>query len=291
MRQDEFRLSLRCLAGLLAVSLTLVSGIAAARDHDEGDSVSRAKQALVMVGTTVVAPPVAWINGRPSNPDKVYGTGEAADFVHALEMVLPAGWTIWAPENPEKPDQADGERIPWEGNGLVWPDVIEALARQHGMKIIADVLNQRAVINVGSQEKPRAILILDDEQVESTRGQDAGFRASQPKHPLYRQYAAPARLSPEPLPDTIGRIAWRFVPVGVQVDLSALGVYVNAPVFQWDIDSVAVSPKVALETLMPAGYCLDEAEFPTVKATICTSELPDSGARVNSERESDEPAS
>ncbi|MYE04877.1 MAG: hypothetical protein F4Y00_07905 [Bacteroidetes bacterium SB0662_bin_6] len=290
MRQEEFRLPLRCFAGTLAIGLTLVSGIRAAEGNDAGEE---ARQTYVMVGATEAAPAVVWITGRPSNPDQVHGTGEAANLVKALESVLPAGWTIWAPENLERTDQAEGEPVSWTGNGNVWPDVIEELAGQKGVAIVADVLKRRAVIDMHAQVNPGPIRMLDANQADALHGpaEDASLGALPAEHPLYRQYATPGRLSAEPLPDTIGRIAWRFVPVGVQIDLSALGVYVNAPVFQWDISSVSVSPKAALETLMPEGYCIDEADFPTVRATICTSEQPDSNTKADGTEERDDSAS
>ena len=32
---------------------------------------------------------------------------------------------------------------------------------------------------------------------------------------------------------------------------------------------LTVSPKSALEALLPTGYCLNEGEFPTVKVMVC----------------------
>ena len=321
----------RLLAGLLVVSLTLVSSITVAQESEKEDAVSpclaedppdwcsdheatkevdsggtdpqslevpeedppEEKPSLVLVGTTVVAPPVVWTNGRPSDPGKVFGTGEAADFVNALELVLPAGWTIWATENVAKANRAVGGGILWDGNGQVWPDVIEALAQQYGMEVTADVASHQAVIHSPAPITPRGTLLPDAGEGASAGGakREASSVALKPEHPLYRQYVTPAQLSPEPLPDTIGRVAWRFVPVGVQIDLSALGAYVNAPVFQWDINAVSVSPKAALEALMPTGYCLDDSEFPTVKAAVCSDEISDSGAEGMGGGESDDPAS
>ena len=250
-------------------------------------------QSLVLVGTTVVAPPVVWINGRPSDPGRVYGTGEAADFVNALELLLPAGWTIWAPENFAKFNPAVGGGILWDGNGQVWPDVIEALAQQYGMEVTADIANHQAVINSLSANKPKAPIFLGAGEATSVGDArtDASSAPQEPEHPLYRQYVTSAQLSPEPLPDTVGRVAWRFVPVGVQIDLSALGAYVNAPVFQWDINSVSVTPKAALEALMPTGYCIDDGDFPTVKAAVCGDDIQEADADGIGRDENDDPAS
>ena len=239
---------------------------------------------LFLVGSTIVAPPpVLWLNGRPEDSSRVYGVGEAAAFVKAMELILPAGWTIWTTEDLAKLNHVVGDRVFWDGNGQPWPEVLEALAQQYGVEITADVLSRRAVVRLarrpeaagpavsryrtstgaGTEPEPYPggrMLIGPKGTPSSARGSD---------HPLYRPYASPTKLSAEPLPDTIGRVAWRLAPVGVQIDLTALGAYVNAPVFQWDFTGSFVSPKAALAALMPTGYCVDESEFPIVRAVVC----------------------
>ena len=285
-----------------------------------GKSMQGSESALVMVGSTVVAPPVLWIQGRPANPGKVYASGEVTDFVEALESILPADWTIWAPKNLAKLILSIGGKIVWDGKGREWPKVLEALAQQYGMEVTADIVNQRAVLRLPSRNtswgveqvagnghrraKPTLVdaatrpvgmefadgivnmeAVIGDllpqtpaetpsdpvgeDVLEDSAGTEENSVPAESDNPLYRQYLSPARLSPEPLPDTIGRVAWRFVPVGVQIDLSALGAYVNSPIFQWDIHDLSVSPKAALEALLPTGYCLDESEFPTVTVIVC----------------------
>ena len=347
---------------LLAFSLAIVSCSAAAQEYDSGSpctetnppdwcldfeaalridreaipqpesglpgkSMRGSESSLVMVGSTVVAPPVLWIQGRPSNPGKVYVSGEVTDFVKALESILPADWTIWAPKNLAKLILAAGGQVVWDGNGREWPEVLEALARQYGMEITADIVIQRAVLRLPSpaiqlreeqvrwngtgRELPTLIdtvtqpngmeftadmvnmhAVIDDripqplseksnDPVEDDAREDSAMAdensvSEETDNLLYRQYVSPAQLSPEPLPDTIGRVAWRFVPLGVQIDLSALGAYVNSPIFQWDIHDLSVSPKAALEALLPTGYCLDESRFPTITVIVCGDDGGDS---------------
>ena len=243
---------------------------------------------LFLVGSTIVAPPpVLWLNGRPEDSSRVYGVGEAAEFVKAMELILPAGWTIWTTEDLTRLNYVVGDRVLWDGNGQPWPEVLEALAQQYGVEITADVLSRRAVVRLAA--RPEATTARSG-TAASRYGASTGSGAEAvpypggrvligPKgtpsseqgsdHPLYRPYASPTKLSAEPLPDTIGRVAWRFAPVGVQIDLTALGAYVNAPVFQWDFTGSFVSPKAALAALMPTGYCVDESEFPIVRAVVC----------------------
>lgn len=253
--------------------------------HGLNEAPPRQGPPLFLVGSTLVAPPpVLWLNGRPHDPSRVYGVGEAVAFVKALELILPAGWTIWTSEDLVTLNRTVGESVLWDGNGQPWPDVLEALAQQYGVEITADVLSRRAVVGLSARTQ------ATDQPGQAARGArqlSPGLAGPQTRmrggpaptaarsaaqgsdHPLYRLYATPTKLSADPLPDTIGRVAWRFVPVGVQINLSALGAYINAPVFQWDFGGSLVSPKAALAALMPVGYCLDEGQFPTVKAAVC----------------------
>ena len=95
-----------------------------------------------------------WIQGRPANPGKVDASGEVTNLVKALESILPADWTIWAPENLARLILAVGGPVAWDGNGREWPEVLEALAPQYGMEITADIVNQRAVLRLPSSQSP-----------------------------------------------------------------------------------------------------------------------------------------
>ena len=285
---------------------------------------------LHLVGTTVVQPPpVLWLNGRPEGAARLYGTAQVAEsFVQALELILPAGWTIWTAEDAATLRRAVGGPVLWDGNGREWPDIVEGLAQQYGVEITADTEERRVVMglaahrraaaqtvvaNAAPKVEEKAVAAIDPEPVEvadtaestaAAPGDEARsdpIKEPEPKleadtlaaaqaegvspegvdeaegddpaqkeaHPLYEAFVMPTQLSAEPLPDTIDQVAWRFVPAGVQVDLSALGVYVNAPVSQWDLSGSLVSPQAALKALMPPGYCLDENAFPIVRATSC----------------------
>ena len=268
-------------------------------------------QAMFLAGTTVVAPPpVLWLNGRPHQPSKVYGSGQSLSFVQALEMILPSGWTIWTSESPDRLNAAIGSPVLWDGNGRPWPDVLEDLAQQYGVEVTADTDIRRlaigrlpstavmaadsdpldpvavsapgggepsVVVAPPSATEPSVVADVGADVVAAVAAvalppPDAEIRpptAPPGQLELRRQYDVPGRLSVEPLPDTIGRVAWRLVPLGVQLDLSALGAYVNAPIYKWDLSTSVVSPKSALETLMPLGYCLDETHFPLVKTVVC----------------------
>lgn len=245
---------------------------------------------LFLVGSTLVAPPpVLWLNGRPSDPSRVFGVGEAATFVKSLELILPAGWTIWTSEDLRTLKRAVGERVLWNGNGQLWSDVLEALAQQYGVEITADIVSRRAVFKLAAgteaegpgqtvqdvrsslqeRERPIELQAVSAEENEPRSGR---------RHPAYRKYTTPTRLSAEPLPDTVGRVAWRLAPPEVQMDLGALGAYINAPVFHWDLEGSFVSPQAALAALMPAGFCLDEDSFPAVRAVACDESLSSGAA-------------
>ena len=248
------------------------------REMPGDDSQSKPKS-LVLVGTTEVTPPVTWPNDRPQNPGKIHGSGEAAGLVKALELILPAGWTIWAFEDLAARERADSYPVKWHGHGQSWPDVIEMLAQQHGMQITADIAERQLVIGFLSPHEPPALPVSGSTEKGMAQGEGsvAGTAAQQPGNRLRREYVEPARLSIGPLPDTLGRVAWRLAPVGVHIDLSVLGAYVNAPVYQWDLDESFLSRRAALRALMPTGYCLDESQFPDIRAVVCSDEPAEPG--------------
>lgn len=247
---------------------------------------------LFLVGSTLVAPPpVLWLNDRPTDPSRVFGVGEAATFVKALELILPSGWTIWTSEDIRRLNRVIGERVLWDGSGRPWTDVLESMAQQYGVEITADYLSRRAVVGLS----PNARAEGPGPAARSTREPaSASERSPLPQsgfgeaketqiersHPAYRMFVTPTRLSAEPLPDTIGRIAWRLAPPGVHLELTALGAYINAPVYQWEFGDGFVSPQAALEALLPTGYCLDESGFPAVAAVACDERLPADNAAL-----------
>ena len=320
---------------------------------------ARSGPPMFLVGTTVVQPPpVLWLNGRPENAARLYGTAQVAEsFVQALELILPAGWTIWTAEDPATLSRAVGGAVLWDGNGREWPDIVEGLAQQYGVEITADTDERRVVVGLAAHRRVAAQMpvaneagaakdttvaadirhaqeasprgakepktveegdtveeapvaagegevaelkaeaepdVLASGQAESSVAEHADEAAgrvavsvSKEEHPLYEEFVKPTQLSAEPLPDTIDQVAWRFVPAGVQVDLAALGVYVNAPVFQWDLTGSLVSPQAALKALMPPGYCLDESAFPIVRAASCVANVVEAASEAQGEEDGD----
>ena len=263
--------------------------VGTAQPHASMPAASRSIQEppLFLVGSTLVAPPpVLWLGERPSDASRIFGVGEAASFVEAMELVLPSGWTIWTSEDIRRLNRVVGERVLWGGNGRPWTDVLESMAQQYGVEITADNLSRRAVVGLAASTKLAASAKSDQPGQAAQAGRDPSGGLARPlmprsenndanealsgrDNPAYRKFVTRARLSVEPLPDTIGRIAWRVAPPEVQLDLTALGAYINAPVFQWDFGDSYVSPQAALEALMPDGYCLNEERFPTLIAVAC----------------------
>ena len=263
-----------------------VEGLSNSDPEPDRDDAEKEQHSMVLIGSTEVAPAVLWPNGRPENAGTVYGAGEAAGVVAALEMLLPAGWTIWAPEKSAALGLLADTPVVWHGYGRVWPEVVETLAQQHGIRIAADVVGRRADITLLSPGGRSLSPSHDANSATRAEGGDTTAIA-RPKdlgNRLYRQYSQPAKLTAEPLPDTLGRVAWRFAPMGVQLDLSELGAYVNSPVFHWDLDGVSISPRSALNVLMPTGYCLDDTDFPMIVAAVCADEREQSGEQEMTEQ-------
>lgn len=93
-------------------------------------------------------------------------------------------------------------------------------------------------------------------------------------HPLYTRYSTPEWLTVKPLPATRAQVASRLVPPGVEIDMSILGSLQTSPVYEWNLESVKVSPQNALKKVLPDGYCVGEDAFPELVIVPCPRETP-----------------